>query len=209
MSDDTNKQIHDRFKEIFPSPQVAATVTRLVTSKRPLTWGRKSNSAYYKQSYALEIKKDIDHQLETKEDIIYSYRIWCEGPHAVSTTTLYLRVNMSIRYLIDKLDVDGKYQAWWDGCSCIQERGMGIRISVTTNRRGAPMQGTFVQPKEADPLWRRQFDEWIEGDDTEPFVRERLALSDEEVRQLEQELSELVNIQADISHTKIAAIKMS
>jgi hypothetical protein len=66
-----------------------------------------------------------------------------------------------------------------------------------------------VSPKATKPVWFRKMDEWLEdGDNFEPFVKEGLALSNDEIMDIKIKLSALTNIQSSITEDRVAIIRL-
>ena len=129
-SEETDKQIRDKLESIFPSPEVVAKVVDLVVSDRPKGWSRRSNAPYFKEMYARQIKADVDTMIDTGKRIIFRYAIWCDEENGgVSKQTLYVRVNQSIRFLVEKMDTpDHRYYNWYQKVNIHQRQGLGIEI---------------------------------------------------------------------------------
>lgn len=209
---DTDEQIKQRLKEIFPSPQVASAVTDLVIHKRPRGWSRKSNATYYKEIYAKQIRDDIDKMIATGNRLVYAYAKWCNEEHGdMSPSTLYQRINQSIRYLIEQMDTpERKYDKWYETVKVERERGLGVTIEFIP---GLSSQSTFaaevVEPKAHMRVWERQLDEWLESNDTEPFVKEGLALSPDDIVSMKNKFKQLSNVMANVTSSCIKIIKLA
>ena len=202
---ETDEQIKKRLHDIFPDPATASKVVDLVVSKKPPGWSRHSNAPYYKEEFALQIKKWIDLMLQNGGDIIYRWDIFCED---VSRNTLYNKVNQSIRYLIERMDENGKYQNWYNTVDIDRTNSVGLRIKFRTSTDAHNFTPQLVKPEQSLPKWRRDLDEWLEDDKkTKPFCEEGLALSPEEIKQLKTELYGLVGIVASITSYAIKVIK--
>src|ERR1019366_10578257 len=91
---------------IYPDSTTAARVVDLVVRKKPLGWGRRSYSSYYREEYALWLKKQLDAMDVDKKSRAFPYSAWKNS----RPDTIYLRVNHSFHYLIDFLDHEGKYE---------------------------------------------------------------------------------------------------
>jgi hypothetical protein len=201
-------------EQIFVNPKVAQRVVDMVTTDKPIGWSPRSNGPYYKSIYANEIKPFIDNMILTKEDIIYKYDVWCNAETGISPQTVYHRVNQSIRYLCERslpMEERQKYIAWYETVRVERVRNLGVRISFVIGFGGgdkAP-KPEMVTPNLTKPLWIRKMDEWLEdGDNYEPFVKEGLALTDDEIVDLKVRISQLVNVQASITRDRVALIRL-
>ena len=208
-----NEELKKVADGIFVNPKIAAKIVNLVTSAKPVGWAHHSNAPYYKALYANELKPFVDKMLEDKQDILYRYSVWCAEPTGMSPQTLYIRVNQSIRYLIDFMDDDQHtYASWYEFARVERIRNLGVRISYPPgfgNSDGVKMVPESVSPKVTKPEWFRKMDEWLEdGDNFEPFVKEGLALSNDEIMDIKIKLSALTNIQSSITEDRVAIIRL-
>ena len=219
--DDVDKQLRDRISEIFPSKDIQAKIVDLVVAKRPTGVSRKCHYPYYKEFYANQIKNEIDKMIQNKSSIIYRYSTFCEGDGAFSRQTLYLRVNHSIRYLLDNMDTPDKRYATWKKIVNItrdNKRG-GVVIEFIPEFRGGESDKPFtgdqvtsdaIVPKTAGmPKWTVDMNNYLEDEDaTKPFHVEGLALSPEEIFNLKVSLGELNNIMFSVTSSTLKIIKM-
>ena len=193
---------------MFPSPNVAEAMVTLVTSERPQGWDRRSTATYYKPRFAREIQPDIDKQIESRKDLLYRYDIWCTDETRISPQTLYARINMASRYLVEKLDPTGKYAMWNAEAIVRRITGLGIRISVESHDH-VPLSAEIVEPKEDAPKWKSELEDWLESESDEPFVKERLALTEDEVKQIKGQFVNMAGVIASVTPVSIRVVKMS
>lgn len=208
----------DKILGRFTNPLVKSKVMDLLTSSKPEGWGRKSFAPYYKEFYAKSIQADIDKMIETRESLLYRYDKFCTQD-GLSPRSLYLKINQSIRYLVDCLDPEQKYLEWQATTDLKIHRGLGIIIEYKPEFRtinGTPTStGDLISPvKEVEatysPQWRLKLDRWLEdSEETKPFVVEKLALTDEEVKNLKFELDQLQGIIHDVRSGCIKILKLS
>lgn len=210
----TDNLIAERLRSIFPNESVANKVIDLVVSKRPPGWSRKAYAPYYKEFFALLIKKEIDKMIQLGDGIIYRYDIFCdESKGGMSKNTLYLKVNQSIHYLCDNLDTDNRYKQWRDLTLVRRDKDRGgITIEYIPDfqkneRQG--FRGESIMPSEQSPSWRKRMDDWLESDNNLPFVQERIGLTAEQVQTLREELRSLAGIQAMVSFNTIKIIRVN
>lgn len=212
MSDnpDTREEIRRTIQSIFPSPDVASQVVDLVVNKRPKGWSRKSNAPYYKKVFATQIKHWIDRMIESGNSIVYRYKDFCTDDTGMSESSLYIMVNQSIRFLIDNMDENGKYERWYDSVRTTRKPGVGIIVNYLPGLSPlSQAQPEMAEPKETMPRWKQQMEEWLESDSTTPFIQEGLILSPEEIEALEVQFSQLSNVQASIKSSCIKIIKIN
>lgn len=209
---DTGKE--QQIKSIFPSPQVANQLIKLVTSPQPLGWSHRSNATYFKEEYAQQVKSDIDKMIDTRNDIVYRYGIWCgNGAGQMSNQTLYIRINQSIRYLIERLDPHSLYRKWYETVGIQRKKGLGVVIYFLdefkeTNK--SAFKAEEILPIKQQPAWMKKMDDWLEDDkQIQPFVQEKLALTDDEVNVLRESLIQLGGIEASVSSGFVRIIKVN
>lgn len=196
----------DETQIIFPSKEVAKAVVSLVTGNRPAGWGRKSRSSYYTKHHAENLIDYVDKQIESGQDIFYPSKTFCEGPNGVSLRTLYLRINQSARFLCERLDPTNKYKEWWDSVH-VSTNNDGLRIALKVRQPSiTPM---MVIAHGQMPRWRREFEEWIESSDMEPFVREGLLLSKEEIKKFSDEMDQLRSVIGNVNAFSVKVVKVN
>jgi len=192
----------------FKDPSVAKAVTDMVVRKKPMGWSRRSNTAYFKEPYALALKEVIDEMLRTREDQIYFYK---DFPN-VSRTTLYQKINMSLRYLLEFLDTPDRLYARWNEMVVIkQEAGVGVAIRfIPALKDGivADFKPKAVLPKAEVPSWKQKIDDYLEDARlTKPLHLDKLALTPDEMQQIKDSLSQLRGIVFVIRAYEIKIIK--
>lgn len=214
----SEQELRNSVGKIFPSAQIAEKVVNILTSKKPPGWSSRSNAPYYRKVYAEDIKKYIDIMSETGQAICFDYETWCTVETGVSPATLYNRVNQSIRYLLDYLDADSKYKSWYELVTVERRRDVGVQITYIPglgpknqeHNQVAKLTPRMVEAKASKPVWLRKFDEWIEDEsETEPFVKENLSLSPEEVTELKIRLAGLKHVEYSISQQYVKALKLN
>jgi hypothetical protein len=204
----TEEAIKKRLHEIFPDQQTASRVVNLIVNKRPVGWGRKSIAPYYKRIFAEQIKKEIDLMIENGAPRVYRYSTWC-NENGMSPQTLYNRVNQSIRYLIEQMDTpELKYAKWYESVNITRRSEVGVVIEFIPGMREG-FSAEEVQPEEHRPMWRRRLDDWLESDNTKPFIEDRLALSPEQIVQIKIELEGLSNLQYSVTSDAVKIIKLA
>ncbi len=207
--------LHEEVKKIFVDPKVSQKIVELVTSDKPAGWSNKSNAPYYKRVYAEEIRPFIDNMMKDGQDILYRYSTWCTDTSGVSRATLYNRINQSIRYLVERLDPQHIYSEWLERVVITRQSDVGVIISYVPglgpNGGNVPtMKPESVVPKVARAIWERKMDEWLEDETNyEPFVKEGLALSQQEVVNLIAKVAQLSNVQYSITESYVKLIKIA
>lgn len=201
-------------KEItYPSPTLRSLNTA-GTAYKPQGWSKSSNAPYYKKENAEWIRADIDEMILNQKNLVYRYDKYC-GEGELSVNSFYQKINQSIRFLIDFMDEEGKYAAWYKSVRIHKEAGLGIALTWRNSglADSEPKTPDFVENevgREAAylPVWKQKMDTWLESDSTEPFIQERIILTNEEVLILEGELAQLVGIEYSVNQVSIKIVKV-
>jgi hypothetical protein len=175
--------------------------------KRPKNWSRLANAPYYKHRFALDMKVIYDQMMADMTDREFKFK---EFPD-ISRQTLYLRVNQSRRYLVDKLDPTGIYTAF-NECVTVTREETGIRINIHRDvQLGAEKKVGFMPDKVVarELQWRGKMDEWMEGSQPDDrFEQKELSLSDEQVQELRLELDQLEGIAASVTNSSVKILRL-
>lgn len=207
------EQIAAKLKQIFVNPKITSAIVADVLDDRPKGWSRKSMCPYYKAKYALQLKEELEHMIATRTDLCYSYEDW-QKMSGLGKDSLYLRVNQSRRYLLERLDPDKKYAKFFEMVTVTRERGKGVMISFLPEFRDGDVSSfkpRSVIPEKETPIWREKIDEFLENEDNvgESLHVGNLALSPEDIVQLKLEMHGLANIVANISTFDIKLVKIN
>lgn len=178
----------------------------------PLKLAQNRNSLqmpYYKRVFGEEMKLVFDKMEadEQKRDFIYRYSLYPK----LKATSLYLKINQSILYLLDKLDTsDYKYR---------QLKNM-IEVDRTRSKSGIMLcwnrdlleGGTapLPEPVNDDESVKEYMDAINKflSDETEPILNIKgLALTGHEVELIQAALGELTNIAPLITEREIKLVK--
>lgn len=204
----TEQAIKDKLESIFPSPEIASKVVNLIVHNRPAGWSRRSNAPYYKEVYAKQLKAEVDKMLENKKPLCFRYSTWCNTNTGMSHQTLYNRINQSIRYLIEQMDIDNKYRNWSDMVRVERMPGVGIIISFIPGLlEDESFRADEIEPRDTMPIWKREMEDWLESDSIKPFCKEGLALTPQEVIDITTSLGTLTNVQASVTSKAIKIIR--
>lgn len=187
----TPKLIPEILKATLSNPQLRTAILDSVVHKKPAGWGRRSRAVYYSEFFAKQIKKTIDEMIASKEDCIFEYTTFSD----MAPSTLYQRINQSMRYLIECMDDDNRTYGKFSEMVKIQVvKGKlgGIKLMWKEEHRETPLvdfSPRKIIPEADKPKWREAMDKFIESDDTgqRPFIRDGLCLTPEEIRQLKTE----------------------
>lgn len=184
-----------------------------LVSKRPRNASKLSRFPYYRERFAIQLRIILDEMLGEYNQGIYEDRIWkyedFEG--ALNKNSLYLRVQQSRQYLLDKLDPDKKYATFFEIVAYTIDKGVGIRLGYNQDiiNPGLEFAPRKVQQKEAERIeWRHKIEEFLSEGNTDKELRiMKLALSIEEIEQIEASLISLDNIVYKIKSNMIFIAK--
>lgn len=212
--------LNNRIKSIFASPDVSKKIIAAVTTKKPPGWGRKSCAPYYKEPYGKQLQQMADEMIRSRQSIVFDYARFCydtSNPARMSTKSLYLRVNQSINFLLNEIDLhlpDHPYAKWHAMVKVRVKADVGVIIEYIPELVNYELGEGLLSPKMMTPLsdkpkWREAMAKWLEdSSDGRPFVKENLCLTKEDREEIERELAGLENILADIETTHVKLIKM-
>ena len=204
----TETDIKAAVASLLSPEQQAKVANALVPGRRPKSWGRRSRATYFNLEYATQVKKVIDGMLEDRKDRMFYY-----SAHSQYTpNTIYLRINQSLRYLLEEMDVDQKYKKAMAIIDVKRDRiHKAIRFSIRNEFRDG--ESSFIPaeivPSVDLPKWKQRIEEWLETSEVgQQFSLDRLALSPDEVRDLKLQFIELTSIVSYITSTCIKLVKV-
>lgn len=206
--------IAKQLQDIFEKPAVVKRVVEAITAdnSKPAGWGRRSRAPYYKEAFANNLKRAVDRMIETQEDVLYDYEYFREN-WGMSKNTVYLMVNQSQRYLLDKMDPERKYAVFFETAKISVIRGAGVAIRFNREHIAANIEDfkpRAVQPETFEPKWRQEMSEFLENAQPgESYKQERLCLSDEERQALEIQLAGLSGIMCSITCGSVKIVKLN
>ncbi len=207
MSEETPQ---DAVRQFFKNPEVATRVINMVVSNKPAGWSPRSTAPYYKEEHALILKEAADNMLATRDDCTYFYT---DFPR-MSAHTVYLMVNQSLRFLLDKLDDEAHtYSKWAAMVNITRERNVGVLISFDEHHRHANTD--YVKPKpvkskDKAPIWREELDSYLDDDRmTKPLHIDGLCLTPDEIKVLRDSLLQVEGIIHEVTSQFIKIIKIN
>ena len=186
----------------YPDATTASRVVDLVVRKRPLGWSRKSYATYFREEYALQMKRELDSLISSRTAKLFPY----EHFPNMSSTSLYLRINQSVRYVLEFLDPDGRYAKLWSEVRTEKVKGRGVVIKfrdfVTDDLKGEDFVAKADKVK-----WKQKIDLYLEGDEMKPLHIDHLLLSSSEIDEVKAELDGVEGIQFSVSSKEIKIVK--
>jgi len=188
--------------EFFGSPKMAQKVLSTLT-KKPKRWGFNSNSSYYNEAVGVWLKPYVDHMIETKEDLLFPF-----ASTRLSPTTVYLRVQQGLTYLVEQMDDEKHtYATFKSSTRCKKEHGVGVRLYYLDRTNDNPVA---VMPQEIRHSWKDRVDWYLEnaavGD--EPLHLDMLCLTPEQIADLRTSMTGLSGVIFNVSSSEIKIIKV-
>lgn len=189
-------KLEDRLKKVFNDPATQAAVVDAVVTNKPAGWSRRSVAPYYKEKYARRLKPVIDEMMQDGKPVVYDYKE-VKDKLNISKSTLYLLINQSMHYLVDKMDTEDKrYAKFCETLTIHQERNVGVVLRIDVGFAGEDENA--LMPKKITyqvdaPKWKEELLSYLEnakpGD--KPFHKDGLCLNVDEIAQLKQAFAPL------------------
>ena len=199
--------ISSQLRKIFQDPIVTKKVVDVITQddSKPIGWGRRSRAPYYKEAFALNLKKAIDGMIESQQDVVYDYKYFRDN-WGLSKNTVYLMVNQSQRYLLERMDPDKKYERFFETAKVTVVHGAGVAIRFNREH----IASRPVEPEAEGPKWKQEMDEFLENAQPgETYKQEKLCLSDTERQELEIMLAGVSGIMCSITAGSVKIVKIN
>lgn len=201
------------------NPQVAADFVSSLL-KSPEVSGRvfrtRPKGPYYTKIRALELKPFLDRMIQDQKPIAFYTKRF-----KVSSRSLWLRIHQSFDYLAENIEIIQLY-----GTKYKELREYTKLCTENRNRENPAIVIRFREDPEATPIvpltddavenllpnneWKLVVDRYLEDiSNTESLNIKGLNLTDEQVSELDYELSSLEGILATVTSTNIKIIKFS
>ena len=178
---------------------LVAQIVNAVVKTRPLGWSRRSRASYYNEKNGKWLLRDIDAMIKDRKARIYRYSNF----PGLSQISLYLKLNQSFRYILDNLDPDGLYKQFEESIRITRQANTGVIIRFESAGEADSLEAEVMDSIKSRPKWMDKMDEWLEGEETKPFIKEGLRLTDEEVTQIKLELSGITSVMAAVDNASV------
>jgi hypothetical protein len=175
---------------VLSSPTARAKIFNEVDKmdiKKPVHWKRRSTASYYRERFGLEFKETIDKMLadERKEDVLYSYNVYCAPDYGMTPNTLYTRLYQSMKYMLDYMDTpDHKYEDAMSKIELSRKKGVGILLSFMPDvKLGKPFLPETVKRADESASWKQELIDWMNTPHEigERKIVDKLTLTESEV----------------------------
>ena len=196
--------LNDVAKSLAQQQEVKA---RTLNYQKPDRWGGRSNAPYYREQYARVMQAVLDKMMHNRHDQMYYYK-----NHSLAPNSLYQKIQQSVRFLLDNLDPDGKYAAFWNCIYCHKVKGVGVRVCIRTDLLDeAAVHHNFMPTELITDLqdWRDKMAKYIEdGEPGIPFEATGLGLTEEQVADLEIQLSAIPDLNYSVTPRHVKLVKL-
>lgn len=204
-------EVNERLKQVFSNPQTTAAVADVLVRNKPPGWSRRSCAPYYKERFALEMKECLDGMMVDRKDRVFMYDDFLKK-HNISKESLYLRVNQSLRYLLENMDDDDHtYGRFTEMISITRERNVGVCIRFIPEFRDgnvSDFKPSAVIPKDEAPKWKQRIDDFLEdGEIGKPLLIDNLCLTPEEIATMKASFGGVRGLIYNVTSKSIKVIK--
>lgn len=187
MSNDQN--IPRPITVTYPDKATAQQVVNLIVRKNPIGWSRKSHATYFREEYALSIKKILDGLEEDKKPRV----LRLDQYPSMSINSLYLFINQASHFLREYMDKDSKYSKQWQSLKIEKHKGIGVTIKYKDFMVENFNAEVFV-PHSDTPKWKRELDLYLNDEKiVKPFHKDGLMLTPLDMATINNELSDLMD----------------
>lgn len=200
--DATKEDLVKILNTLFADSNSRANYIKSMTGEKPVHWKKNSTATYYKEKYGKQLKNIVDAMMQDHEDREYRFD---EFPH-LSPSSVYLMVNQSKMYLLEKMDYLGDYRRFFESISIKREHGVGVKLKFIRQDENDIMPARVIAYKSVIQL-SDDIDKFLNDENQKEFKLTGLTLSPEERTQLEQSLVSLDGIIYNITETTIKIIK--
>lgn len=197
------------------SPEVAREFAeKLLQSSnlKGMVYRARPKGPYYNLTNAVQLKPFLDRMIKDQKAIgFYARKFNC------TTRTLYLRINQSFHFLFEDPEMVKQfgitYKDLWNTiriCSDQKEKAVFIRfLNDSISSSLIPLEADDAPDSNTDNSWKIELDAWLEDTTKlEPFEK-RVTLTEEQVSELDNDLSQLGGILATVETNRIKVVKFN
>lgn len=202
---------NEQLKTVLKDPTMQAKAVDMLVRKRPMGWGRRSIAPYFKECFGMEAKAVLDEMMKSRQDQVYDYHTF-KTKFGINENTLYLRVNQSIMYVCEMMDDPQRtYGRFCEMFTVKRKRGIGVVLEFRPEcREGAvsDFKPKPIDPQEEVPKWKQRMHKFLEeGDVGDTFLQERLVLTRDEIKALEDSLK-VPGVMCNITSYSVKILKV-
>lgn len=204
MADDKFSMTDEELKalsKLFSNEHARNAALNITTSNE--VRGNMSSAPYYKAKYAQQLIPALRALTEDGKPRIFLY---ADFP-SYSKYTLYLRIYQSFLYLADKLDENSEFKNLRE-VTQVRRSKAGIVIEITSGNKKTLESHAVSEPRN-EFKWREDVRDFIvSGEPGQKYVNNDIALSLEDVTELENMLKDLPGIVSVIKFDSIKILKI-
>jgi len=200
------QKLVDTLTGLISDKETQIKIKQSLEKHRPQHWSRLANAPYYRAKYAAEIKIILDQMIADGENRVIFYK---DHP-GLNSNTLYNKLFQAKKYLLDKLDPDGKYSLFCESLHIHKKRGVGIHLDIDRNILDGTPEGFKAQTlsNTNSEEWKSKIEIFIKNSQSGDVLHmKNLALSPEEIEDIEITLFSLNDIMYNIKCNEIKLIK--
>lgn len=205
---------NEELKAVFANPKVQEAAVDLFVRKRPMGWGRRSIAPYFNEHYGREAKAVLDEMMKSRQDVCYHYSEFLKK-FGINKETLYLRVNQSMRYVVEMMDdKDHTYGRFMAMLIIRRIHGLGVTVRFRPECRDGNISDFKPKPVDAKdevPRWKEHLNDWLENSEPgdKPFLKEGLTLTATEIEDLNVSLKQVKGIMFNVTSFSVKIIKVN
>ncbi len=200
-----------KLNQVFSNPAHQEAAVDIFVRKRPMGWGRRSVAPYYNEHCGAEAKRVMDEMMSSKEDQVYGYEYF-QKKFGIGKGTLYLRVNQSMRYVVEMMDdAQRTYGRFMQMIEVKKKHGVGVIIMFKPEcRDGSVLE---FKPKSVEavddiPRWKELLNEFLEtAEPGQTFLKEKLVLDAQEIADLKASLDSVEGLMHSVTSYSVKVIK--
>lgn len=189
--------------------QIAEAVEQVVGNK-PANWSKRSIAPYYNEKYGKDMVVVLQDMMQSREDQIFEYDYF-KSKFNISKKTLYLRINQSMRYALERLDDTSHTLGRFCSMLEVKKLDTGVVIRFKPECRNGDITEFKPKPilaREELPIWQSQLDTYLEeakpGD--KPLFIDKLALTSSEIENIKNSMRGLKGVMFSVTAYSIKVI---
>lgn len=200
-----SNQIFQNLQELLSSPELLEFLAKSKSNRRPDNASKLSTFSYYKEQFGLEMKIVLDNMIETEQNQIYMYSDFPE----LLRSTLYARINQSLNYVLNELDIDGKYRRIKDKIIIDRKSNpAGIMILLVKDKLlGKAFQPRPITDSEFTDQYKDQINTFLNDETTKVLHLKNLALTTGQMEDVNSAYSNLPHLFTLVTEREIKIVK--
>lgn len=172
---------------------------------RPETQNGLSQSTYYREKFALELKPVLDAMLKDRQNRIFRYSNY----RTMQPASLRVRIEQAWSYINRFMDPDNVYKNLRAEVD-IRRGENGIIISIIDENKITPMIADQVEEVEIDDHWKNRVDKFLaDAAEGEKLTIKNIDLTENDLMFLETSFHGLTNIVHSYDEKRLIVLKLA